>query len=325
MNKIVRIKATLRALGSFACFIVWTLIFCPTSHAISACDQDDFVSVVANKSSVPETGATTAQFTFSRFLAGSAVQLTLSLSGTATNGVDYETLPTTVTIPLFQTQAFLTLTPKPDLNTEGDETVTVAISATDAGCTHVGFPDSATVTIFEGAAAPPLLTGVTSRKMHGAAGTFDLVLSNVATNPTTEPRTGAGHTIVFTFDKPLTGGNAAVTEGTATSGAPTFNGSEMTVALTGVTNQQYVTVAVSGVSSTDGGAGGSGSIRIGFLLGDVSQNRVVSLSDLAQVNAQVAQPVTAGNFMKDVNASGTLTVADKGITNTQVTKALVAP
>jgi hypothetical protein len=82
---------------------------------------------------------------------------------------------------------------------------------------------------------------------------------------------------------------------------------------------------VSDVAAADGGAGGSGSVRIGFLLGDASQNRVVTVSDLAQVNAQIAQVVTSANYLKDVNASGTLTVADKGIANTQITKALPAP
>ena len=71
--------------------------------------------------------------------------------------------------------------------------------------------------------------------------------------------------------------------------------------------------------------GGSGSIRVGFLLGDVSQNRVVTVSDLALVNGQIAQAVTAGNFLRDINASGTLSVADKGIANAQVTKALPGP
>jgi hypothetical protein len=99
----------------------------------------------------------------------------------------------------------------------------------------------------------------------------------------------------------------------------------MRVPLTGVGNQQYVTVVVSSVEAADGGTGGSGSVRVGFLLGDVNQNRVVTLSDLGQVNAQIAQLVTGANFLKDVNASGTLSVADKGITNQQVTKALPAP
>jgi hypothetical protein len=59
--------------------------------------------------------------------------------------------------------------------------------------------------------------------------------------------------------------------------------------------------------------------------GQVTFPRVVTVADLGLVNAQIAQVVTATNFLKDVNASGTLTVADKGITNTQVTKALPAP
>jgi hypothetical protein len=88
----------------------------------------------------------------------------------------------------------------------------------------------------------------------------------------------------------------------------------MVVPLTGVSNQQYVTIAVSGIAAADGGSGGSGSVRLGFLLGDVSQNRVVTVSDLALVNAQVAQVVAASNFLKDVNVSGTLSIADKGIT-----------
>lgn len=172
---------------------------------------------------------------------------------------------------------------------------------------------------------PPTLVSAKSRKQHGSAGTFDLLLNAVATNPTTEPRQGPAQTIVFTFNNAVTAGTAQVTEGTATAGAPTFSGSEMIVPLTAVSNQQYVTVAVSNVVAADGGTGGSGSVRLGFLLGDVSLNRVVTLSDLGQVNAQIAQFVTSTNFLKDVNASGTLSLADKGITNTQVTKSLPAP
>jgi hypothetical protein len=43
------------------------------------------------------------------------------------------------------------------------------------------------------------------------------------------------------------------------------------------------------------------------------------------VNSQLAQFVNATNFTKDVNASGTLTVADKGITNANLAKALPPP
>jgi predicted outer membrane repeat protein len=191
----------------------------------------------------------------------------------------------------------------------------------------VGFPRvfgaAADMGAFE--LAPPTLANVVLRRVHGPAGTFNLPLSAVAASPTVEPRFGPAHTLVFTFDKAVTSGTATVTLGTATAGTPTFNGSEMIVPLADVANQQYVTVVVSNVAAADGGTGGSGSIRIGYLAGDVNQNRGVSLSDLGQVNAQIAQPVTATNYLKDVNASGTLSLADKGLTNTQLTKVLPAP
>jgi hypothetical protein len=194
------------------------------------------------------------------------------------------------------------------------------VTAAATGVTTVNFSLTNT------ASTPPVLTGQSSRKVHGAAGTFDLALAATPLNPTTEPRSAAGaHTIVFTFNEPVTGGVAAIAEGIATLGVPTFSGSEMIVPLTGVANAQYVTVTVSNVTAADGGTGGSGSVRLGFLLGDVNQNRVVSIADLGLVNAQLAQSVTAANFLKDVNASGTLTVADKGLTNAMLTTALPTP
>jgi PQQ-like domain len=173
--------------------------------------------------------------------------------------------------------------------------------------------------------AAPVVTGVVSRRTHGAAGVFDLSLSLVATNPTTEPRFGPAQTVVFQFDKPIVSGTATVGEGTAVVGTATFAGSEMTVNLTGVSNAQYVTVAVSSVAAVDGGTGGSGTGRIGYLAGDVNQNRVVSLADLGLINAQLAQTVTAANFLKDVNASGTVSLADLGLTNSVLTTALPLP
>jgi hypothetical protein len=168
-------------------------------------------------------------------------------------------------------------------------------------------------------------TGIASRKVHGAAGTFDLSLALTPALPTVEPRQGPAHTIVFTYDNIVTSGDAAVTEGVATASTPTFNGNEMTVVLTGVNNAQYVTLAVSNIGFSDGSSGVASSVRVGFLRGDVTQNRVVTLSDLGLVNAQLAQPVTAANYLKDVNVSGTLSLADKGITNAVLTTALPAP
>lgn len=178
-------------------------------------------------------------------------------------------------------------------------------------------------------ASPPMPLSAMSRRLQGAQ-TFDLPLSLVTPpainhNPTTEPRAGPSQTMVLTFDKAIAGATAAVTEGTATGSTPTLSGNDVIVPLSGVVDRQYVTVSLTNVSSTDGGTGGSGDVRVGFLLGDVNQSRVVSVADLGLVNAQLAQSVTAANFLKDVNASGTVTLADKGITNANLTMALPPP
>jgi hypothetical protein len=79
------------------------------------------------------------------------------------------------------------------------------------------------------------------------------------------------------------------------------------------------------VSAVDGGTSGSANVRVGFLLGDVNQNRVVTVSYLVLVNTQIAHAVTAANFLLDVNATGTLTVGDKVIVNANVAKGLADP
>ena len=172
---------------------------------------------------------------------------------------------------------------------------------------------------------PPSLQSAVSRKVHGSAGAFDLPLSLVDIhNPTTEPRQGPAQTIVLTFNKAITGATATISEGVAAASVPTFSGNDVIVPLTGVSNQQYVTVSLTAVESSDGTAGGSAG-RVGFLVGDVNQSRVVSIADLGIVNAAQAQPVSASNFLKDVNTSGAITVGDKGITNANLTKALPTP
>jgi hypothetical protein len=173
-----------------------------------------------------------------------------------------------------------------------------------------------------------MLAGIASRKVHGSAGEFDLPLGANPLDPSTEPRSGGAggnHTIVFTFDRRVTGGTAAVTAGTGSASAPTFDGNDMIVGLSGVPNAQYTTVTVSDVASADGGVGGSSSARIGFLVGDVNGSRNVTLSDVLAVNAGQTQPVTGANFLRDVNLSGTLTLADKLLVNANLTQSLPTP
>jgi hypothetical protein len=57
-------------------------------------------------------------------------------------------------------------------------------------------------------------------------------------------------------------------------------------------------------------------------VGSGARRRHSPAGRLGLINAQLTQPVTAANFLKDVNASGALSVADKDIANANLTQAL---
>ena len=172
----------------------------------------------------------------------------------------------------------------------------------------------------------PGFVGASSRKTHGTAGTFDLPLAATPLNPTTEPRAGPTQTIVMTFDRAIVSAdNPTISEGAATFGSMSFSGNDVTMNFTGVTNPQYVTFNLTNVTATDGGTGGTGSVRVGFLFGDVTQSRQVTVSDVGTVNSVLLQAVSNANFLKDVNVDGKLTVSDVGLTNANLLKKLPAP
>ena len=132
------------------------LTFNFTSYALCS-DGPVPSTVVATTSAISESGMATAQFIFrlgGTF--GRDTHLTIEVSGTAQNGVDFQALANAVTIPAGQTTATLTLTPIADAITEGTETVTVRITGSDNTCVYVGFPDTATISIVEESLATAL-------------------------------------------------------------------------------------------------------------------------------------------------------------------------
>jgi len=182
---------------------------------------------------------------------------------------------------------------------------------------------------FAPSVAAPVLQGIVSRKVHGASGTFDRVLTfttppTINHAPTIEPRAGPTFQLVFTYDKPLNAATATVTEGVATPSS-SIVGNTVVVNLTAVNDVQYVTVSLTSVGSTDGGTGGVGAARVGFLKGDVNSSRLVAVTDLVVVNNQLGKPLTAANFVSDVNASGIITVLDKVVVNNALGHFLPTP
>src|SRR5207249_6325580 len=91
---------------------------------------------------------------------------------------------------------------------------------------------------------------------------------------------------------------------------------QYTVNLTGVDNIQYLVVTLNNVNN----GGNVVSPQIGFLLGDVTGNAVVSNTDVGQVKGQVnpSTPVIASNFKDDISCNGFVTNTDVGTTKAQV-------
>ncbi|WP_035616024.1 Calx-beta domain-containing protein [Haloferula sp. BvORR071] len=100
----------------------------PSAEAIIL-DNDsggDRVMVSTANQSPSESGSTGTYY-FSRTGTTGALTVNYAVSGTATNGTDYTTLPGSIVIPDGQGGVDLTLTPTDDATVEGTETVTVTV------------------------------------------------------------------------------------------------------------------------------------------------------------------------------------------------------
>jgi hypothetical protein len=177
----------------------------------------------------------------------------------------------------------------------------------------------------------PPLTSVVSELVHSSAGTFDVNLPLTGT-PGVEPRSsaslGAGnYTLVFTFLNNLTSvANASVSTGTGSvsSSSIGMNQNDYIVNLTGVSNQQYLTVTLNNVLDSQNNTGNV-SAPMGVLIGDTTANGTVNSSDIAQTQSQSGQPVTANNFREDVTVNGSINSSDIGLVQSKSGTALPTP
>lgn len=168
-------------------------------------------------------------------------------------------------------------------------------------------PASATVNVTPLLNAPLALNSVWSRKNHPVVGNQEIQIdTNVPLGGlvTVEPRLiGAGHQIVFRFNNTVTAvASSAVTTGSATH---TINGSEVVVMLTGVADNQRVTVSLGNVNGSL-----NSQASMGFLVGDVSNSRSVNSSDISAVKAHGGQTISGSNFRYDLNADGVFNQTD---------------
>jgi hypothetical protein len=165
----------------------------------------------------------------------------------------------------------------------------------------------------------PMSPGVVSRKIHGAAGPFDINLPTSGSAGGIECRSGDAsnaYTLVYTFGVNLSApGRASVTQGSASVGAVTVgpNLNQVTVNLSNVTNAQHLTVTLANVQDTSHTTLPSVAARMDALIGDTTANGFVNSSDISQTQSQSGQPVSASNFREDVTVNGAINSSDIGL------------
>ncbi|MBL0124772.1 MAG: hypothetical protein IPP88_19340 [Betaproteobacteria bacterium] len=158
------------------------------------------------------------------------------------------------------------------------------------------------------APGPFSLVTVQSRKVHGAAGPFDIpidTLPPISGSVSVEPRSiGSGHTLVFQFDTAISSvGSVSSSAGSATAA---ISGNDVMVTLTGIADNARATVALLNVNN----AGVNAVASIGFLIGDLNGTRAVNAIDISGAKARANQTVSGANFKVDVNLSGTIETGD---------------
>jgi uncharacterized delta-60 repeat protein len=165
---------------------------------------------------------------------------------------------------------------------------------------------------------PPTPSQVVSRKLHN--GTPRDIILPLSGRSGIECRSGGGtndYQVVFAFPSSVTFTNATVSAGAGSvSGSSGSGTTTSTVNLTGITNAQWVTVTLQGVS--DGTNTGDLVVQMGVLVGDTNGNGAVNASDVSQTKGQLGQAVTSSNFRNDVNVSGTISASDVSLVKSQI-------
>ena len=187
---------------------------------------------------------------------------------------------------------------------------------------------STSVNVTPDAAAPLTLVNVLSRKTHIGVGAFSIDLAPaplLSDSVTVEPRaSNSGHLIVFQFNNTVTAAGTVVAINAVTT-APIAGvtsaaaGNDVAVTLTAIDDNQRIRITLDGVN----GIAAPQSASMGFLVGDVTNSRSITASDISAIKARVGQPVSLTNYRFDVNTSGSISAQD--VSMVKVRAGLVLP
>ncbi|MBB6429517.1 PKD domain-containing protein [Algisphaera agarilytica] len=134
------------------------------------------------------------------------------------------------------------------------------------------------------------------------------------------PRDGKS-VVLFVFDQAVASvGGMSSTHGTigAASGVSGASADTVEIHLEGIPDGEWVTISLTDVVSPGGETQASVEGTLGFLMGDVTLNRVVNVSDIRKVATFSGQDVgTGNNFVQDLIINQAINVSDIRFTATR--------
>jgi hypothetical protein len=212
-------------------------------------------SLTRSSDTLSENGGTASIIALLDATASEAVSVVVSLSGTATDGVDYSISSYTISIPS-GTSGSVVLTAINDNKFELDETVTASIASIVGGGVQLTSPSTAVFTIIESLSAPTvsLASNRATIQENGQSAILTAALSNLSYQDVTIGLNFAG-TATLNTDYTRSTNSIIVPAGQS-------SGSASIATLNGVVNDPNETVIVSLGTITNGSSATNSAVTV---------------------------------------------------------------
>jgi hypothetical protein len=207
-----------------------------------------------------------------------------------------------------------------EVNNGPDGLANIIYADNGSSATHAEFARQVTGPVMKATPAFPTcldvtgvqLASVVSRKTHGPQGPFDVSLP-LTGSPGIECRTGqpndGDHRLIFTFANVLQSvGTASSSQGNASGQINPQDPRQYIVNLTGVNDNQTITVTLTNVN--DNAQTGNVSVQMRLVGGDTNADTRVNVGDTNQTKGRSGQLTAPSNFRSDVNTDGRINVGD---------------
>lgn len=256
------------------------------------------VTIQANVSDVVESSTSTNAFTITRASTNTSSSLAVNynVTGSATNGVDYQTLSGSLLIPAGTSNATIIITPIEDTLNEGDETLTISLSSGSGY--QLGTPTSATIGIIDNEALPTITISRLAETVTEMGVTEFTINSNINVNRDIEVHYQVSGNASPENDYAQMRGKAVIYKGTDHTSIPL-----VTMMDNVVESSELVTITLTPTSSYQVGSNSSTTINI--LDNTKSNGAVVDTKN----GAVVAGENGALAIVPPSNKSGAVTVS----------------